>query len=95
MIIPQHTYHKNWLGILASIFLGMIFIVAGSGKLFSGVVDFQLITLAGAFNTWLIIATVVLAKDKSEVILNVASRPEEVESIFNELETILLTKKTE
>lgn len=42
MIIPQHTHHKNWLGILASLFLGMTFIVAGSGKLFSGVVDFEL-----------------------------------------------------
>ena len=62
MIMPQHTYHKNWLGILASLFLGMIFIVAGSGKLFTGVVDFELLiypellspALAGALNTLLV-----------------------------------------
>ena len=43
MIIVPHNRFKYWLGILASIFLGMTFIVAGSGKLFSGVVDFELI----------------------------------------------------
>lgn len=41
--MPQHTYRKNWLGILSSLFLGMTFIVAGSGKLFSGVVEFELL----------------------------------------------------
>lgn len=61
MIIMSHTNYKSWLGILASIFLGMTFIVAGSGKLFAGVVDFQLLTipdfwpflLAKFLTTWL------------------------------------------
>lgn len=44
MIIIQGNKAKYWLGILASIFLGMIYIVAGMGKWFSGVADVQLFT---------------------------------------------------
>lgn len=69
MIIPHGSKAKYWLGILASIFLGMTFIVAGSGKLFGGVVDFQLFieglahypgilpyeVYAGTLGTWLVI----------------------------------------
>jgi len=58
MIVIQGNKAKYWTGILASIFLGMTFIVAGMGKWFSGVVEFQLLTtqntLTQFLNTWLI-----------------------------------------
>jgi len=58
MIIIQGSKAKYWLGIWASLFLGMTFIVAGMGKWFSGVVEFQLLTtqhtLTEFLNTWLL-----------------------------------------
>lgn len=50
----MHTHNRAWFGILASIFLGMIFVVAGMGKWFTGVADFQFVTPIDAFNIWLI-----------------------------------------
>lgn len=41
MIIMKPSY-KSWLGILASIFLGVTFIVAGSSKVFTPVVESEL-----------------------------------------------------
>ena len=42
MIIIQGNKAKYWLGILASIFLGMVFLVAGSGKVLAPVVESEL-----------------------------------------------------
>lgn len=54
MMIVEHHFYKFWLGILASIFLGMTYIVAGMGKWFYGVVGFKLLTRIEALETWLI-----------------------------------------
>lgn len=53
MIIIQGNKAKYWLGILASIFLGMLFVVAGMGKWFSGVVEFQLLTTQNTLTAFL------------------------------------------
>ena len=61
MIIIQGNKAKYWLGILAATFLGMTYVVAGMGKWFAGVVEFELHifpgllppTLIGALNTLL------------------------------------------
>ena len=61
MIVIEGSKWKYWIGILSSLFLGMTFIVAGMGKWFAGVVEFELLAfpsflpapLATAFFTWL------------------------------------------
>ena len=60
-MIIEHRFCKPWLGILASIFLGMTFVVAGISKFYAPVKEFELLTLldflpdalAGAINIWL------------------------------------------
>ena len=42
MIIVQHTHYRYWLGILTSIFLGIIFIIAGISKVFTPAIDIEL-----------------------------------------------------
>lgn len=61
MIIIHHSLLRHWLGILASIFLGMTFIVAGMGKWFASVKEFELLafpdflsqSVAETLFTWL------------------------------------------
>lgn len=38
----MHNRFKYWIGILASIFLGMIFVVAGLSKVFTPIVDIEI-----------------------------------------------------
>jgi len=46
IIIPGNK-GKYWIGILASLFLGVTFMVAGMGKWFAGVVEFELLAYPG------------------------------------------------
>jgi len=68
MIVVQGSKWKYWVGILASIFLGMTFIVAGISKFYAPVKEFELLnildflpaTLVGTINILLMSAELAL-----------------------------------